>query len=29
MLDVDVHAVYALDYERMVSELRQASQVTR
>jgi len=26
LMDADVHAVYALDYEDMIKELRQASQ---
>lgn len=29
LMDVDVHAVYALDYEEMIQELRQVSQQTR
>ncbi|MGZ3610893.1 MAG: DUF3303 domain-containing protein [Ktedonobacteraceae bacterium] len=29
LMDVDVHAVYALDYESMVQELWQATQLTR
>ncbi len=29
LVNFDVHAVYALDYERMIQELRQVSQQTR